>query len=285
MVRILLVEDSDTEAIMGASALMAEGWDVRRVATVREAIEIVGHDAFDIAVLDYLLPDGDGLQVLDALRQRAPTVPVLFLTGTGSEEVAMKAMGHGAADYMVKVPGFPRSLPGRVAGVLARRDDLARVAGDLRQATSRAPAATLPPALGGPRMQAVGAVPAPPGLAELMQRLVEGPVWGAAVFRNDGMPLASRLPEGVDERALGLCLVGGHFQAQQAFRQLPGAGPAVYSLLHAQGQLVGLAPIPGPGLVAVLLDPSLPPEQAVERLRQAARRAWDASGKGSPQAP
>jgi DNA-binding response OmpR family regulator len=58
------------------------------------------------------------MQVLDALRADDPTMPIVMLTGQGSEEMAIEAFRHGASDYVVKGSGYLEALASRVRGLV-----------------------------------------------------------------------------------------------------------------------------------------------------------------------
>jgi CheY-like chemotaxis protein len=270
--RILLVEDSDTQAKLATQSLEKEGWHVTRASTCAQAMKLAKRDRFDATILDYMLPDGNGLALLDKLRAAQPGLAVLFLTGQGSEELAMEAMGRGATDFMSKDSGFHRILATRVAGVLARGDDLASAARAL-------PAEKAPPR-GKPAQRAAlkPLAPAPrpetPGMDGVLDGLVHGAVTGAAVFAANGEALATRLPPAMDIGALGASLIGAEFAGQQALRQFPGAGPPTMLLVRPDA-LVAAASIPGPMLVVLLLAPATPASDAMRHIADAARRAWE----------
>jgi len=76
----------------------------------------------DCVLLDYRLPDGDGLDCLRKIRQRHPDVPVIIITGAGSEEIAVEAMKLGATDYVVKHGKYVLTVPVVVREALGRRE-------------------------------------------------------------------------------------------------------------------------------------------------------------------
>jgi two-component system KDP operon response regulator KdpE len=101
--RILIVEDSQlvTEAF---SILFTEaGYDVGSAATVAEGIERAGAEPVDIMLLDLSLPDGDGLEILEALGKQG-TLPRVTLAMTGDNDQARrrKCLEAGCADVMLK---------------------------------------------------------------------------------------------------------------------------------------------------------------------------------------
>jgi putative two-component system response regulator len=118
---VLLVEDDDESALLVTEALerALEGAIVSRVGSVAGAAELSSGSTWSLAVVDHKLPDGLGMQVLDALRAKDPTMPIVMLTGQGSEEMAVEAFRHGASDYVVKGGGYLDALASRVRGLVA----------------------------------------------------------------------------------------------------------------------------------------------------------------------
>ena len=118
---VLLVEDDDDHALLVTEVLerALEGAMVSRVGSVAGAAELSNGSTWSLAVVDHNLPDGLGMQVLDALRANDPTMPILMLTGEGSEENAIEAFRHGASDYVVKGGGYLDALASRVRGLVA----------------------------------------------------------------------------------------------------------------------------------------------------------------------
>jgi DNA-binding NarL/FixJ family response regulator len=279
MTRILLVEDNDEHADIVTRTLTAKkGWVVTRALSVKEGMLHAALKPFDIAIVDYKLPDGDGIDLLDSLRAQKPGLPVVFLTAFGSEEVAMRAMSRGAADYIVKGPHYQKDLAARVAEVLGRSDDLASVAASMRPSSqqSQGHTAAAAPSLAAPTK------PTPPegfdgkALGRVLKALVVNETLGAAVFDGHGKPVAFKVPQGVDASALGTALLGTLVQARTALRQVPGASASGAVLLDFEGGLVAVATVPGPAMVALLLDPKLDRTEAMRRVRDAAQQVWKA---------
>lgn len=278
--RLLLVEDSDVEAKVEQHVLVRDlKAEVVRVATVKAALD-QPLETFEVVVLDYQLPDGNGLQVLRDFHAKEPGVPVLFVTGEGSEEVAMEALSHGAQDYLVKGPGLAKELPRRVRAILERAPEIADAAAMVRIAEEGGAAK--------PRAAAASAAvarPAPgadPVVRQAIEGLVKGPVAGAALFGMDGKALVDRLPPGADATGLGAGLIGVQFQAQQALRHVPSAGAPSMVLAQWGNGLVAAAAVPGPALVVLLLKPEASADEAQEQLRRAVQALWGgpSAGKG-----
>ncbi|HEX2506128.1 MAG TPA: response regulator [Gaiellaceae bacterium] len=118
---VLLVEDDPDFAELASDAIR-EALDGARVVVARDAAsaaELCRGAMWSLAVLDHGLPDGTGLDVLRVLRESAPRLPVVMLTGFGSDELALEAFRSGADDYVVKGVHFAGVLAGRVRQLLA----------------------------------------------------------------------------------------------------------------------------------------------------------------------
>ncbi len=133
--RILLVEDDPDTArlITGALRSGAEQFEVAAASSVRAALEQLAAQPVDCVLLDYRLPDADGLEGLRHIRQAYPDVPVIVVTGAGSEEVAVEALKLGASDYLVKHGKYLVTVPVLVREALGRRE-LERAAARYRSA-------------------------------------------------------------------------------------------------------------------------------------------------------
>jgi two-component system response regulator RegX3 len=118
---ILLVEDEESIVEPLAAALAREGFDAHPVRTAAEALELVPTLAPDLVLLDVMLPDGSGFEVLRELR-RESGVPVVMLTARGEEADRVVGLELGADDYVVK-PFSAREVAARIRAVLRRVDD------------------------------------------------------------------------------------------------------------------------------------------------------------------
>jgi two-component system, OmpR family, response regulator len=124
-VRVLVVDDEpDLTGVLGA-ALRSEGWEVRTADDGAAALETADGFLPDAVVLDWMLPDIDGLEVLHALRRRLPQVCVLFLTARDAVEDRITGITAGGDDYVTK--------PFSLEEVLARLRGLMRRAGMSRE--------------------------------------------------------------------------------------------------------------------------------------------------------
>lgn len=102
MKTILIVEDNKGMREMLESTLAAEGFGVQTAAGVKDAMSVIQSGEFDAAVTDLKLPDGDGMQVLSAISERMPMIPVVMMTAFASVELAVKAVKAGAYDFITK---------------------------------------------------------------------------------------------------------------------------------------------------------------------------------------
>jgi DNA-binding response OmpR family regulator len=123
MTTILLVEDTRDLAEVIDRELTTAGYHVLRANDGRTAVDIHTRERPDLLVLDWMLPQMDGLEVLRHIRQTAPT-PVLMLTARSEEVDRVIGLEVGADDYLTKPFGM-RELIARIRALL-RRDELIR---------------------------------------------------------------------------------------------------------------------------------------------------------------
>ncbi|MCP2169020.1 two-component system, OmpR family, response regulator [Goodfellowiella coeruleoviolacea] len=101
-VRVLVVDDEPTLAELVSMALRYEGWDVRSAGDGLSAVRTAREYRPDAVVLDVMLPDLDGLAVLERLRAEDPHLPVLFLTAKDALEDRLAGLTAGGDDYVTK---------------------------------------------------------------------------------------------------------------------------------------------------------------------------------------
>jgi two-component system, OmpR family, response regulator RegX3 len=117
---ILLIEDEDSISDPLASALRKEGFDVRTAASAGAGLEAFRAQPPDLVLLDVMLPDGDGKDVLRAIRSSS-RVPVVMLTARGEEMDRVLGLELGADDYVTK-PFSAAELVARMRAVLRRSE-------------------------------------------------------------------------------------------------------------------------------------------------------------------
>jgi two-component system NtrC family response regulator len=99
---ILIVEDEDAQRTLLAGLLRKEGYAVGEAGNGHDAIESFKNDVFEIVLLDYKLPDTDGLTLLKKFKETNPETEVIMVTAFGSIENAVGALKAGASEYMTK---------------------------------------------------------------------------------------------------------------------------------------------------------------------------------------
>ncbi|HTQ55114.1 MAG TPA: response regulator transcription factor [Bryobacteraceae bacterium] len=123
MSRILVVEDEQHLAEGLRFNLEAEGYQVQVVETGEAALDALqpGATAFDIVILDVMLPGIDGFTVISRMRHTGQFVPTLMLTARGHAEDVLRGFTAGADDYLTK-PFELAILTARIRGLLRRRE-------------------------------------------------------------------------------------------------------------------------------------------------------------------
>ncbi|MCB0924844.1 MAG: response regulator, partial [Mycobacterium sp.] len=101
-VSILVVDDEAVLAEMVSMALRYEGWTVRTSGDGASAVAAAREARPDAVVLDVMLPDMSGLEVLGALREVSPQLPVLLLTAKDAVEDRIAGLSAGGDDYVTK---------------------------------------------------------------------------------------------------------------------------------------------------------------------------------------
>ncbi|MBL8399049.1 MAG: sigma-54-dependent Fis family transcriptional regulator [Candidatus Accumulibacter sp.] len=102
MPAILIIDDEETFVKNVARFLARSGHEVLTALTASAGLELFGSAAPDAVILDYRLPDMDGVSLIQRLRTQDPAVPIVMITGHGSIELAVDAMKAGANDLLTK---------------------------------------------------------------------------------------------------------------------------------------------------------------------------------------
>ena len=122
-IRVLLVDDEPALTNLVKMALHYEGWDVDIAHNGRDAIAKFDKVGPDVLVLDIMLPDVDGLRILERVRESDTYTPTLFLTARDSVMDRVTGLTAGADDYMTK-PFSLEELVARLRGLLRRATQL-----------------------------------------------------------------------------------------------------------------------------------------------------------------
>jgi len=118
--RILIVEDDEHLRLALEDNLVQEGYEVLCAADATHAERRIDAHAFDLVILDIMLPDGDGYSLCRRLRARGSDAMVLILTARSLEDDLVRGFEAGADDYLAK-PYRLRELLARTAALLRRR--------------------------------------------------------------------------------------------------------------------------------------------------------------------
>jgi PAS domain S-box-containing protein len=122
-VRVLHIDDNIHDRKLVKDALQKEhdGFEVTEADSREKFEKYLAEQHFDIVLSDFNILGFDGLQVLEVVKELKPNLPVIIVTGTGSEEIAIQAMRMGAADYVIKSVKHIQGLAPTIKTVLENR--------------------------------------------------------------------------------------------------------------------------------------------------------------------
>ncbi|MCE7980486.1 MAG: DNA-binding response regulator [Caldilinea sp. CFX5] len=118
---VLVVDDNENLLRMLQRTLAYEGFAVTTAGNGREALRAVENNHPKLIILDWLMPEVDGLTVVKRLRARCDATPILMLTARDAIENRVEGLNHGADDYLVK-PFAPEELLARMNALLRRTE-------------------------------------------------------------------------------------------------------------------------------------------------------------------
>ena len=118
-IRVLTVDDEPAITELLSMALRYEGWDVTTAHSGTTAVQAARETRPDVLVLDMMLPDFDGLEVMRRVRAEQPDVPVIFLTARDAVDDRIHGLTAGGDDYVTK-PFSLEELVARLRGLLRR---------------------------------------------------------------------------------------------------------------------------------------------------------------------
>jgi FixJ family two-component response regulator len=110
---IALVEDNRFHAIIFEQAVIERypQFTISSFSSGKAFLQAQQIDRFDMIAIDFHLPDLDGLELLAIIRAQTPDIPVIIITGVGSEQTAVEAMKSGAVDYITKTGDYGTTIP------------------------------------------------------------------------------------------------------------------------------------------------------------------------------
>ena len=127
MSRILVIDDEDVIRMLVVEILESAGYDVTSAESAEVALALLEDADFDLVVSDVIMPGLSGLELLEAVRARRASLPVILVTGAGTYDTLSQALTRGAAGLVTK-PFAHSDLQSAVADALDRanrsRDDL-----------------------------------------------------------------------------------------------------------------------------------------------------------------
>ncbi|RME71281.1 MAG: response regulator [Chloroflexi bacterium] len=121
MPRVLIADDAQFMRLRLAKLLSRYGFEVLEAANGAEAVHTYCLDRPDVVLMDITMPQMDGLEALQVIRQQDPQARVIMLTAVGQEALALQAIQLGARDYLVK-PVDPSRVIDTLQHVLAQTD-------------------------------------------------------------------------------------------------------------------------------------------------------------------
>jgi DNA-binding response OmpR family regulator len=101
-IKLLLVDDEEAYVNVLANRMAKRSIEVTKALSGTEGIQALRKEDFDAAVLDLKMEDMDGIEVLKVFKKMVPNMPVIMLTGHGSEQAAREGIVLGASDYLTK---------------------------------------------------------------------------------------------------------------------------------------------------------------------------------------
>ncbi len=134
MPRALLIDDDPELLLVLEELVRREGFDVASVASLQEARDRISREPPDVALIDLVLPDGGGLELLKDLRE-IPNCDAVMISGEATVDSAIEALRHGALDYLTKPLDISRlkAVLSNVARTRALQEEIGTLRGELRR--------------------------------------------------------------------------------------------------------------------------------------------------------
>ncbi len=122
-IRILYIDDYELDRELVKDALEKEhgGFVVTEAANRQEFEELIKNNDFDVVLSDFNIAGFQGFQVIEVVQAHDPRIPVIIVTGTGTEEIAAKAIKQGASDYVIKQSRHIQKLPQTIFAAIEKQ--------------------------------------------------------------------------------------------------------------------------------------------------------------------
>jgi len=198
--KVLVVEDDPAIRRGVLDALRFEGFEVTEASNGRAGLDAALTSDCQLVLLDLVMPEMDGLQVLGELRKSRPTLPVIILTARGEESDRVRGLKLGADDYVVK-PFSVKELLARAEAVLRRSPERPNDVSVVKVPAGEADLARREVRFSDGQRQELSERE-----ADLLRYLVTNP--GRAVSRDEILQRVWRIsPQGVETRTIDMCVV------------------------------------------------------------------------------
>ncbi|MBF0465504.1 MAG: response regulator [Nitrospirae bacterium] len=107
--KVLVLDDEAIVRISCKRVLEAEGYNVSVASSVKEAVTLLEKEHYALVITDLLMPDVDGLEFLEIIKHRWPSLRAIVMTGYGTQEARQKSLALGALEFLKK-PFLPEEL-------------------------------------------------------------------------------------------------------------------------------------------------------------------------------
>ena len=114
MEKCILVVDDDALNLKRTKIILQKHYDMLFAESGKEALEILKSEKIDFVLLDISMPDMNGIEAFEHMKEEGIDIPVIFLTASGDEDDVLSALSLGAVNYLKK-PFIPQELLKRVA--------------------------------------------------------------------------------------------------------------------------------------------------------------------------
>ncbi|HXW68061.1 MAG TPA: response regulator [Dissulfurispiraceae bacterium] len=120
--RVLIIDDEDIVRVSCQRILVPEGYEVRSTNSAAEGLGLLAQEPVDVVLTDLKMPDIDGMQVLEKIKEEWPDIEVIMITGYQTITTAVEAIKLGAFDYIEK-PFTPGAIVEAIDKAISHRQE------------------------------------------------------------------------------------------------------------------------------------------------------------------